>query len=268
MKRFFIVAYIVTGAVMAGPLSARADSFFSLVQKGNRSYKSEAYSRALDYYKKAADKRPGDPLVTFNSADALYKMEDYVKAIDMYNRALENTEDQKQKSQIYYNIGNSYFRLREYHKSVEYFKKALEHHPYNMDIKHNLELALQKLSSQAKTENKTMDQSRTGAGNEAGSKPSENRSGKNGENTRPQNTAKNKTDQRLPDKPQPDTSQNYAPGMDSTRKSKQQPSASPTGSFSAEEARRLFGSVADQHSETMNEIIKKRLTRVENEKDW
>lgn len=67
-----------------------------------------------------------------------YKSQMYEKAIEGYLNILNNN---KESSELYYNLGNAYFKSNEIAKAILYYEKALLLAPNDKDIQYNLAFA-------------------------------------------------------------------------------------------------------------------------------
>jgi tetratricopeptide (TPR) repeat protein len=72
--------------------------------------------------------------------DKAYAQNDYNKAILIYESILKTGES----ADVYYNLGNCYYKTNEIAKSILNYERALLLHPYDSDIRHNLDIARSK----------------------------------------------------------------------------------------------------------------------------
>ncbi|MGD8239671.1 MAG: tetratricopeptide repeat protein [Armatimonadota bacterium] len=112
----------------------------SAVKRGNAAYHKENYDQALREYAGIEDPGPAEPIVRFNSGDALYKKGSHKAAVEEYQRALGSGSDFD--ASVHYNIGNAAFRMGKLDEAIAGYKRALELHPSDARAKHNLEWAL------------------------------------------------------------------------------------------------------------------------------
>jgi Ca-activated chloride channel family protein len=201
------------------------------MNKGNRYYKNELYSEALNYFLKGKEKNEKSFVPYFNCGTASYKVEDYTGAIEYFTEALKHTSNDDEMANIHYNLGNSYFKLGDFDKAIEQYKQGLERSPYNLNIKYNLELALKKKTEQLKQYPLSSDLKENEVKNE---------------------NAREKTEQ--------PESTNLSKGLE----------VEPSGErkFSRREAEQLINSIYNEKSDTMRDMIKKRLGTTQYEKDW
>ncbi len=140
MKKYFILSIlIVTGLFSQTNLKRyQADQLFD---KG-------LPFPALEIYKGLMDENPNDPELNYNVGNALYRLQRYDQAMAFYQRALENTKDEKLKSNILYNLANCQYQQKKYKESVDGYKSVLRGNPEDMDARKNLELALKEIKKQ------------------------------------------------------------------------------------------------------------------------
>ena len=118
------------------------------LKRGNTHYKAEAYDAALEAYQSAAEDRPEDAISRYNLGTALYQKEQFEKAADEFRRSLD-AADPIYRGQGYYNLGNAQVQLNDIEGAIRSYKSALRLNPADLDAKHNLELALERLEQQS-----------------------------------------------------------------------------------------------------------------------
>ncbi|MBN2323627.1 MAG: tetratricopeptide repeat protein [Spirochaetes bacterium] len=253
MKKTAGVFTFVTVIFFFAAADCGADTYGRLITRGNRYYKSELYDEALDNYTKGEEKNPGVFEPVFNRADALYKSEDYTAAIDAFDRSLDFTKRRHEKADIYYNLGNSHLMVGEYDEAIESYIKGLELNPANLNMKYNLELALEGKKAKEKKDGARQE----GEGPQGGMEktPAEGDAGDNSQKK---------------DRPAPDdqkTPQGESGGAD--RKTADENTAGgTTRELSKAEAERLLFSVSGEQDRIINDIIRERIRGGETEKDW
>ncbi|MBI3317146.1 MAG: VWA domain-containing protein [Candidatus Omnitrophica bacterium] len=135
------------------------DSPKSLTDKGNKDYKEKKYQSALKDYREAQVKKPEDPTIRYNLANALYQTESYQEAKTELEKSIAQAKDPKLKAQAYYNYGNTQYRLGNFDEAIEAYEKALEIDSKDVDAKYNLEFLQKKKSMfEKKNEDKKQDQ--------------------------------------------------------------------------------------------------------------
>ena len=118
------------------------------IKRGNTHYKAEAYDAALEAYQSAAEDRPEDAISRYNLGTALYQKKQFEKASDEFRRSLD-ASDPIHRAQGYYNLGNAQVQLNDIEGAIRSYKSALRLNPADLDTKHNLELALEKLEQKS-----------------------------------------------------------------------------------------------------------------------
>jgi tetratricopeptide (TPR) repeat protein len=207
-------------------------SYSALIKKGNRFYKNELYIEALKYYQQGKEKNRKATEPIFNTGAAYYKMEDYIKSIVSFSDSLQYGDRDEKESDIYYNLGNSYFQLGNYGKAAKSYMKGLEIDPYNLNMKYNLELTLRKLQEK---EQKEKEDEHNKRGN---------------------------------DKEDGDAEKIEQSANKSDREELSAGGASTGQDFTHEEAERLIKSLNTDQTRIIGDIIKQRINKVQNEKDW
>ena len=84
MKRFS--KYLIVTALLFSAFSVSAQSDEKAIRRGNRSYHSGNYEKAIESYRKALEIRPNNANAQFNLGDALYAMESYDEAYEAFQR--------------------------------------------------------------------------------------------------------------------------------------------------------------------------------------
>jgi tetratricopeptide (TPR) repeat protein len=239
MKKTTGILALFAAAAVITAAECGADTYGRLINRGNRYFKSELYGEALDNYMKGEKKNPGAFEPVFNMADALYKVEDYRGAADAFDRSLGFSKLRPEKADIYYNLGNSLLMVGEYDEAIESYIKGLELNPANLNMKYNLELALEGKKAQEKKNGER----REGKGPQEGS-----------DKTPAEGDAK---DNSPADKSPAD---NNPTDKNPADKSPQE--------LSKEEAERLLFSLSSEQDRIINDIIRERIRGEETEKDW
>lgn len=81
--------------------------------------------------------------ITLDSANAAYARNDFEKAAKLYEEVLASGVEAPE---VYYNLGNTYYRLNKPGLSILNYERARKLAPNDADIKHNLELANQRIT--------------------------------------------------------------------------------------------------------------------------
>ncbi|MDL2311953.1 VWA domain-containing protein [Bacteroidales bacterium OttesenSCG-928-B11] len=190
VKSFSILFVIFIMSVFTNVLSAQTKEELNAIREGNRLFnsaeklRSEAlemqiqggelnsreanekmkeaaklYQEAEIKYRKAMETTKNYDKANYNLGTSLYRQEQYEAAADAFKRIAEqNDADDKLRSQAYHNLGNSYMKSEKYQESVDAYKNSLKLNPSDMDTKHNLEYAKQKLVQQQQQQQQQQDQ--------------------------------------------------------------------------------------------------------------
>ena len=238
------VLIIITSILFIAFNSATAASYTRLIRRGNRFYSNELYNEALKYYleSKGMNDKVSEPV--FNAAASYYKMEAYHKSAETFTDSLQHIKNDKNKADVFFNLGNTYFRLGDYPKAAENYMKGLEINPVDLNTKYNLELTLEKIQEKEQEEK---DQNEP----ENGPKGNDNQMEKNGTEKPSANNSENE---------QPENNLEQGKTSDSDVPNKKD--------LTQEEAERLINSLNSDQTDILNDIIKYRVGRTQNEKDW
>lgn len=119
-----------------------------LNEQGNKLYRKEKYTEALEKYKQAQVRAPEIMLIDYNIGCGQYKAEAYKEAGQAFIKIISSLEDKKLKQKAFYNLGNVLVKGGELEGAIEMYKEALKLNSNDMDAKINLELT-QKLLEEA-----------------------------------------------------------------------------------------------------------------------
>ncbi|MBU8922328.1 MAG: VWA domain-containing protein [Bacteroidales bacterium] len=153
--KLIVLSVLLAGMILGATASpAMAESAGSLVSKGNSSFDSGEFEKALGFYEQASVRSPESPIVAFNLGDVYYRMEDYAKAREKFQEAAMKTRDLSLEARAWFNTGNCAFNegtrqtdsdmekaLQAYQESVGFYQTALEKDPQLTDAAHNMEIA-------------------------------------------------------------------------------------------------------------------------------
>lgn len=243
MKQLRPVVISLVFLCLLSSVECFGDTYWGLVKRGNRYFKNELYGDALRYYREGEQKNRGALEPVFNMGDALYKSEDYRGSIEAFERSMDMVKRDYEKADIYYNLGNSYFKVGEYDRSIESYIMGLELNPTNLNMKHNLELAIKRRNEQ-KEKRETEGETKPPGGG-----------GEKGDETEPQKERGGSES----------VSENEREGQaDMEERNKSDDGKE----LSREEAERLLSSVNSEQVELINDIIRQRVTGEETENDW
>ena len=237
--------------------------WFQAIKRGNAHYQAEAYDAALEAYQSAAEDRPEDVISRYNLGAALYQKKQFEEAADEFRRSLD-ASDPVHRAQGYYNLGNAQVQLNDIEGAIRSYKSALRLNPADLDAKHNLELALEKLQQKSQ-------QNRSESGDE----------GKDQQEQDQQNQDQQEEDKQEPDQQDrenpseseqqqqnQESSDQEAASEESSPQPEQQATQQPV-KMSEEDAIRLLEAVKDNEKEIQKKILQKRFSRRQrSEKDW
>ena len=113
-------------------------------ESGHDPYLNGDYTAALDAYENSGALAPevGEPL--YNAGNALYRMEQYDESLGYYDESLRYARDDV-RSRGLFNRGNAAYMMENYDEAAVAYIEVLRIDPYDLDAKHNLELALRQL---------------------------------------------------------------------------------------------------------------------------
>ncbi len=145
--------------VVALALSACAPAVVRHNEAGNERFAENAFQDAINEYRLAQVADPDRAEPYYNSANAYNRLGQIDAALAQTRQALK-TADPALAAQAWYNLGNAYFDAEQWPQAVEAYKEALRLQPGDLDAKHNLELALQKLQEQQQKQQQTQQEQR------------------------------------------------------------------------------------------------------------
>ncbi len=134
-------------AISVLALSACAPDVVRHNNAGNEHFDQSAYDDAIAEYQLAQVDEPDLAEPYYNAANAYNRQGQIEAALAQTEQALK-TADPTLAARAWYNLGNVFFDAEQWPQAVEAYKEALRLQPDDLDAKHNLELALQKLQEQ------------------------------------------------------------------------------------------------------------------------
>ncbi len=144
--------------------------------RGNADYTEGNYDEAMEDYTQARQEDPNLPEPYYNGGNAQYRRDDLEKALAQLEQA-KRTEDRELQQKVWYNLGNTYFRQEDWAAAVDAYRQSLLLKPDDVEAKHNLELALQKLQQQQQQQNQNQQQGGGGQGQQNNQDGQDNRQG-------------------------------------------------------------------------------------------
>lgn len=129
-----------------------------LIKKGNEAYKQRQYSKAAEYYEKAARLEGSGTTPVYNLGNALYKNGKKDEALQVYDNVLKRSKIPLEHSAVQYNKGVVYQNNDKLDECIDAYKKALRIDPSDEDARLNLQKALKKKKSQQQQDQKNQGQ--------------------------------------------------------------------------------------------------------------
>jgi tetratricopeptide (TPR) repeat protein len=235
------------------------------IKRGNAHYQAEAYDAALEAYQSAAEDRPEDAISRYNLGTALYQKKQFEEASDEFRRSLD-AEDPIHRAQGYYNLGNAQVQLNDMEGAIRSYKSALRLNPADLEAKHNLELALERLEQQSQ-------QNRSESGDKDKDQQEQDQQQQNQEQGDRDEQETDQQDQEDPSESEQEqqnqgSSEQEAASEESPPQPEQESAQQPV-EMSEEDAIRLLEAVKDNEKEIQKKILQKRFSRRQrSEKDW
>ncbi len=137
--------------------AARGQSERKFVRQGNRHYlegikdttrlDTLRFSKAETQYRKALDKKPGDPKWKYNLTNSVYKQTKFEEAAAGFEEVATQLSEPVEKARALHNRGNSLLFSQKIEESIESYKEALRFNPSDIETKYNLAYA-QRLKQQ------------------------------------------------------------------------------------------------------------------------
>ena len=139
-RAMLVVAVVVAVCMLAcGPTPAQVNN------SGHEPYLGGDHASALESYQDAQVRAPASGEPHYNSGNALYRTEEYEEALQSYDESLRHAAGEL-RSHGFFNRGNTAFQQEQYSEAIEAYEEVLRMNPEHEDAKHNLELALRRMS--------------------------------------------------------------------------------------------------------------------------
>ncbi len=124
------------------------------VRVGNKAYNKSEYKGAIDRYNRAKELAPTDFDVLYNYANALQKDEQYEAAEKQYTAInADSLATDKERADLYYNLGNSQFKQQKYKEALESYKNSIRMNPDDGEAKYNFAYTKALLDEQENQDN-------------------------------------------------------------------------------------------------------------------
>jgi tetratricopeptide (TPR) repeat protein len=150
---------VATVAVLCFLLSSGFSLFETpalLCRAANRLFTEGKFADALQRYARALELDADNPILHFNSGDALYRQQQLDRAREQFAKA-GSANDLGLSARAHYNIGNAYLQEGNADAAIGEYKNALRCDPSDQLAKRNLEIA-QQSQQQKQLDDKRQDQ--------------------------------------------------------------------------------------------------------------
>jgi tetratricopeptide (TPR) repeat protein len=144
----FQVALFMVCLAFSG--TALADKAASYNRKGIQAYKEKKYEESVQQFTEALIERPDTPELKFNRGTGLAGLGKKDEAVTELNSAAGMFNQSEQAAAAHFNAGNALLAAEDLEGALEQYRRAVKLDQGSKDIRHNLELALRKLSEQKK----------------------------------------------------------------------------------------------------------------------
>lgn len=146
MKR--IILYCAAALLPVLPGTAGADKAASFNRKGIEAYKSQQYEESFRQFTEAAVERPETPEIIFNRGTSLSALGKKDEAVSTLLQSSQGLKEPNRAAAAHFNAGNTLYAAGDYQGALEQYRRAVKLDQGSEDIRHNLELALRKISDQ------------------------------------------------------------------------------------------------------------------------
>lgn len=146
MNRFFRIILIFL--IILTSIRGYSQEERSLIREGNRLYREGNYREALEKFNKAREISGNHIQIESNIGSANYRDSNFESAVRNFLNVFDNSDDNREKANAFYNIGNSLLQAGDYDKSVEAYRNALRLDPSHDQSRYNLAVATKIMEQQ------------------------------------------------------------------------------------------------------------------------
>lgn len=129
----------------------------SIINKGNKAYRTGDFTTAISLYKAALKQDPNQETARFNLANALQKQKKYEASIEEYKKTKPSSTEQIRAASAY-NKGLALIRSKKIDEAILAFTSALRLTPDDKDTRENLVKALREKQNEQKNKPKKENQ--------------------------------------------------------------------------------------------------------------
>ncbi|MDR2010969.1 MAG: tetratricopeptide repeat protein [Bacteroidales bacterium] len=240
MKCLFFVFILLFGTCLG--LFSQEER--KIIREGNKLYDEKQYDKAELKYKKALEINPSEKQLDNNIGASQYKNNSFNDAVSSYESVISNSVDNKEKADVYYNMGNSYLQAGKYDKSIESYRNALR-----LDPEHDLSRYNMAVATKAKLQN-SQAQSQNGGGQEGEDEGQEQENNKNEDQQNNNESNENKDEDK--------------------KQQEQEPKEPKDNEMTQEEMERFLESLQEKEKEVIDKVNKDkfRSSKRNIEKEW
>ncbi|MEZ4501873.1 MAG: VWA domain-containing protein [Dehalococcoidia bacterium] len=139
-RRGAVAAGAAATALLLGACGGTA--VYQYVRDGNDHYRAGEYEEALAAYRRAATEAPDDPVITYDTGNALHQLGRFEEASVASAAAVEGAETLEVQQHATYALGSHAFERGDLETARTSYMDVLRRDPTNEDARYNLELVL------------------------------------------------------------------------------------------------------------------------------
>jgi tetratricopeptide (TPR) repeat protein len=118
------------------------------IAKGNEAYKKGDYKTAIEKYKNALRKAPGNNTARFNLANAQQKQNQMEESKKEYDKIIASADINSLKSESNYNKALAFVKEKDLENAIRFFEESLKENPNDDEARENLQKAINDLKKQ------------------------------------------------------------------------------------------------------------------------